>query len=246
MRVLRRTATALSGSICLLVPAAVGVPQAGAEAGCTVNHSERQICGAGAVKTSVGSTAALTLAQYEDLSRCSFPAPASELGNNGNYVVAKVIVEWGDGTPAGTGTATTGATCAGSDEGDETGETEPVTASHSYAKPGTYSVSVSIVYQRGAGNTGTHCATATGATSYDVLTNCIALGAPVTTTVTVAPKRVKVPNLKGKTLKQVKTLLARAHLKLGHVTHRGGHVSRQTPRAGTSAASGAAVSVILH
>ncbi len=235
----------------IVVSAALGLlavlaPGVGAQAGCAVNHAERQICGAEATTATAGASATLTVADYEDLSRCSFAAPASEPGNNGNYVVADVIVNWGDGTAAGTGTAATGTSCAGTEEGNETGETEPVTASHTYAKPGTYSVSVSIIYQRGSGDSGTHCATATGSASYEALTNCIALGAPVTTTVTVAQKRVKVPSLKGKTLRQARLLLAKAHLKLGRVTRRGGRVSRQTPRAGSTAPAGTAVSVVLH
>ncbi len=239
-------ATICAAGLCAL--AGVASAATSGSAGCTLSHSETQLCGAATTKVTAGKAATITLATYEDLSKCNFAPPPGEPGNNGNYVAASVIVNWGDGTASAPGAASAGPSCTGTEEGNETGEPEPVTGVHSYKKAGTYTVSVSLIYQRGSGNSGTHCATATGGTVYDVLTNCIALGAPVTATVVVGAEAVKVPNLKGRTINQVRVLLSKAHLKLGRVTRHGAranHVTRQSPGSGRTTPAGTSVSVIL-
>ncbi len=77
---------------------------------------------------------------------------------------------------------------------------------------------------------------------------------PVTPPVTPATAKCKVPNLKGKTVSQVKTILKKAHCKLGKVTKakapkkakaKKGRVFKQSPAAGAKKPSGTKVSVVL-
>jgi hypothetical protein len=140
-------------------------------------------------KIKASKSARVTVARYSDFSRCNLPAPGGEPGQNSNYVVASVTINWGDGTRATSGVAHTGKKCPGSDALTP-GANEPVTGRHRYARPGTYQVSVSLTYVRGKTNTFQNCAKAThGSTSYSNLTNCIALNAPVTSIGVVGAKR---------------------------------------------------------
>ena len=240
----------LSCLVAVLGTAAVtGAAGASAEgSACTLNHSERQICAAAPITAAAASAATVTVASYEDLSSCSFAAPAGEPGNNGRYTVASVSINWGDGTPATSGSAVTGSSCGGTEEGDEVGQPEPVTGTHTFAKPGAYRVTVTVIYVRASGNTYPNCATASGAQVYNVLTNCIALGAPVTTMAVVRAAGVKVPKLIGKTLGQARKALTTAHLKLGRVTRRGRarRVIRQSLRAGQLVNEGSSVTIVLR
>lgn len=130
-------------------------------------------------KATAGNASRVVVARYSDFSHCDLPAPSGEPGQNNHYVVASVTINWGDGTHATSGVAHTGTTCPGTDS-TTPGENEPVTGVHRYKKKGTYTVSVSLTYVRGTGNTYQNCATATpNDTTYNNLTNCIALNAPV-------------------------------------------------------------------
>jgi hypothetical protein len=173
-------------SLCLLT-SAVAVFDAGASgassqprtlvAACTLTYNTAQICpvefGARA-----GRTQTFEVATYEDLSNCNFPPPGSEPGLNGRYTVAKVSINWGDGSPVTGGVAHIGTTCTGTEAINETGQKERITGVHRYHRSGTFHLVVSITYVRGAGNTYPNCASATGGTVSNSTTNCIALRAP--------------------------------------------------------------------
>lgn len=147
---------------------------------CTLSGTGHiQICPV-TFKATAGKSSRVVVARYSDFSHCDFPAPSSEPGANQNYVVASVTINWGDGSRSTSGIAHTGTTCPGNDSAyTNAGENEPVTGVHRYKKKGTYTVSVSLTYVRGTGDTYQNCATATaGDTTYNNLANCIALGAP--------------------------------------------------------------------
>ncbi|HLH13586.1 MAG TPA: hypothetical protein VKV16_02270 [Solirubrobacteraceae bacterium] len=169
------------------------VPAASANAptvpACTLSGTGHiQICPV-VLKATAGKTAHVIVARYADFSHCDLPAPAGEPGQNSNYDVASVTINWGDGSRSTSGTAHTGTTCPGTDS-TTPGENEPVTGVHRYRKRGRYTVTVSITYVRGATNTFANCATATPHdTTYDALTNCIALNAPVRSVATVVKAR---------------------------------------------------------
>jgi hypothetical protein len=126
-----------------------------------------------------GTKANVVVARYSDLSRCNITPPAGYPGNDGNYVVALIRINWGDDTPATSGVAHTGKTCPGTSISAPYGAKETITGVHRYAKSGTYRVSVSITYRRGKGNTYKNCAKVMSAGGRSV-TNCIGEGAPVT------------------------------------------------------------------
>lgn len=160
----------------LVLIAATAAPPAGAaadSAGCALTHTH-QICGT--TTTAAAGSSSFTVASYEDLSSCNFSAPTSgqDQGNNGNYVVASVTIDWGDGTTS-QGTANTGGACAGTSIYDETGSTQTVVGSHAYKTAGQHTVTVSLAYLRGAGNTNGNCTSP-----------CTAFGSPVTSTVTTS------------------------------------------------------------
>jgi hypothetical protein len=143
-----------------------GVPK------CTISGTPQiQICPTGQI-------------QY---SNCNVTPTSDAPGENQHYVVSSVTINWGDGTRATSGTAKRGTTCPES-AGTETnpGEREPIIGVHRYRKKGTYSVSVSLTYVRGSGNTYGNCVSATpGDTTYNASTNCISFGAPVTSVASV-------------------------------------------------------------
>jgi hypothetical protein len=123
-----------------------------------------------------------TVARYSDFSNCNFPAPSSEPGDNGNYVVGRVRINWGDGTRATAGIGHRGTSCAGTSVLDAPGEVEVVTGTHKYKKPGTYHLSVLLIYKAGPGDTYENCATVTGSSTYNMLNNCVALGGVTSST----------------------------------------------------------------
>ena len=140
-------------------------------------------------KATAGKSSRVVVARYGDFSHCNFAPPANEPGQNTKYTVASVTINWGDGTRPTSGVAHTGTACPGTDS-TTPGEIEPVTGVHRYKTKGTYTVSVSITYVRGTGNTYQNCATATaGDTTYNSLTNCIALNAPVKSVGSVSKKQ---------------------------------------------------------
>jgi hypothetical protein len=174
----------------LSVAAAVGI-SGGASAGaseakavvpaCSPNYptTDTQICPA-VFTARAGKSATFVVAKYADFSSCNFPAPASEPGDNGRYVVAKISIKWGDGTAATSGVAHRGSPCTGTNVLNSSGVAESITGVHRYKSRGTYHLSVTIIYRRGAGDTFQNCAKVTGVSKpYSDLTNCIALGAPV-------------------------------------------------------------------
>jgi len=168
---------------------AIAAPATAAR-GCTLSVGTTQICPVSFTVTS-GKSAKYVVAMYEDHSSCDFAPPPSAAGNNGNYVVASLTINWGDGTPSTSGVAERGRGCPGTSVLDSTGVSEPITGVHDYKKAGSYTVSVSITYRRGSGNTYMNCATATPRdTVYNKQANCIALGAPARSVGTVggAPK----------------------------------------------------------
>jgi hypothetical protein len=126
-----------------------------------------------------GTKANVVVARYSDLSRCNITPPAGYPGNDGNYVVALITINWGDDTPATSGVAHTGKTCPGTSISAPYGTAETITGVHRYAKSGTYRVSVSITYRRGKGNTYKNCAKVRPGGTRSV-TNCIGEGSPVT------------------------------------------------------------------
>ena len=159
--------------------------RATAAGACALDVGTTQICPVRFTVTA-GKSAKYVVAMYEDLSSCDFAPPASEPGDNGNYVVASLTINWGDGTPSTSGVAERGRGCPGASVLDSSGVSEPITGVHDYKKAGSHTVSVSITYRRGSGNTYTNCATATpGDTVYNKRTNCIALGAPAKSVGTV-------------------------------------------------------------
>jgi hypothetical protein len=139
--------------------------------------TQTQICSV-AFGARAGKLMTDVVAKYADYSNCNFPAPASEPGENDQYVVAKVSIAWGDGSAASTGVAHRGTSCPGTSVLNSPGEIESVTGVHRYEKPGTFHVTVTIIYLRGAGDTYQNCASVTGAQTYNAITNCIALAAP--------------------------------------------------------------------
>jgi hypothetical protein len=70
------------------------------------------------------------VAKYADYSNCNFPAPASEPGENGRHLVAKVSIRWGDGSAATSGVAHRGTSCPGTSVLNSPGEIESVTGVH--------------------------------------------------------------------------------------------------------------------
>lgn len=169
----------------VVLGAGVAVPSSALaqSSGCSVKGgANTQICAA-SFDATAGTPSHYAVAQYADFSNCNFPPPGNEPGNNGNYTVAEVAINWGDGTPPTSGTAVTGTTCPAASRF----ESEPIEGTHDYQTSGTYAVSVSITYVRGDGDTFENCATWTpGDTTYNHLTNCIGIGAPVQSTATVA------------------------------------------------------------
>jgi hypothetical protein len=171
--------------------AAVAIPIATAAtpqvAPCTLTGvGHVQICPV-TFRATAGKSSRVTVATYADFSHCNLPAPSNEPGENQNYVVASVTINWGDHTRPTSGVAHTGTGCVPNDSPDtDAGISEPVTGVHRYKKKGTYRVSVSLIYLRGTGNTYANCAKATpGDTTYNNLTNCVALNAPVASVGTV-------------------------------------------------------------
>ena len=153
----------------------------GGAANCPQSNNP-EIC-ARSFTATVGTVGTFVVAEYADYSNCNQTPPPTNPGNNGRYTVASVTINWGDGTPPTSGTARTGTTCPST---FGSGETEPIEGTHDYQQSGTYTVSVSLTYVRGSGNTFPNCATWTpGDTTYNNLTNCIAIGAPVQSTATV-------------------------------------------------------------
>jgi hypothetical protein len=141
--------------------------------------STTQICPV-EFKAAAGKTTTVVVARYEDLSHCNVPAPASEPGANGNYVVRFVSINWGDGTRATSGTAKTAMGCRGTSVLNSRGTPANITGTHTYKKPGNYTVLVTIIYVTGAGDTYKNCQASKyhpGDSVYS-LTNCIALKAP--------------------------------------------------------------------
>jgi hypothetical protein len=130
-------------------------------------------------KSTAGESSRVVVARYSDFSHCNLPGPSGEVGQNTHYVVASVTINWGDGTPPTSGVAHTGTACPGADS-TTPGENEPVTGVPRYKKKGTFFVTVTLTYVRGSGNTFENCASSTpGDATYNNLTNCIALNAPV-------------------------------------------------------------------
>jgi hypothetical protein len=169
--------------ISLVVALAVLVaPAASAAAGvpsCTLDVSTTQICPV-EFKATAGKATTVIVARYEDLSHCNFPAPANEPGDNGNYVVRFVSINWGDGTRTSSGTAETAPGCPGTTVLNSRGVPANIAGKHTYKKPGNYTVLVTIIYVTGAGDTYKNCLASKyhpGDSVYS-LTNCIALKAP--------------------------------------------------------------------
>jgi len=164
---------ALAGLLCSGVSAGTtGLPA------CRLDVSTTQICPT-SFRATAGKSATVVVARYEDHSHCNFAPPANYPGDNGNYIVASVSINWGDRTPATSGVAHKGSGCPGTSVSNSKGATEPITGIHRYKKSGTYAVLVSITYVRGSGDTYKNCARQTrGDTVYNALTNCIALKSP--------------------------------------------------------------------
>jgi hypothetical protein len=182
-------------AVSVLAAASVAIPVAASAATpriarCALSGTGHiQICPV-SFKAVAGKSAHVVVARYADFSGCNLPAPSNEPGENQNYVVASVTINWGDHTRTTSGIAHTGKGCIPTDSPDtDPGLNEPVTGVHRYKKMGTYRVSVSLTYVRGKGDTYPNCASATrGDTVYNHLTNCIALNAPVAS-VAVVKKR---------------------------------------------------------
>jgi hypothetical protein len=173
-------------SLCFLTGATVvfdtGVVSASTQphtlvAPCTLTYNTAQICPV-QFAARAGRNQRFIVATYEDLSNCNFAPPSAEPGLNGQYTVAKVSINWGDGTAITGGVAQVGTTCNGTMATNETGQVERITGVHRYRRAGTFHLQVSIIYVRGAGNTFENCASATGGTVSNSLTNCIAIRAP--------------------------------------------------------------------
>ena len=186
---MRRFAWIIGGAASLATIICASAGAATQVASCTLSGAGHvQICPV-AFKATAGKATHVVVARYADFSNCSLPAPSSEPGLNYNYVVASVTINWGDGTRPTKGVAKTGTTCPAPDPYPD-GQNEPVYGTHRYNKRGTYTVSVSLTYIRGTGDTFENCATATpGSTVYSNLTNCIALNAPVSSIGVVKKKR---------------------------------------------------------
>lgn len=144
---------------------------------CSVDYNTTQICPV-AFTATVGKSQTITVAKYEDLSNCDFAPPSADPGLNGRYTVALVSINWGDGTATTRGIAHVGTTCAGTSALGEMGESEKITGVHRYRHSGTFHLKVTIIYMRGVGDTYPNCATVSGRTVYNNLSNCIALKAP--------------------------------------------------------------------
>jgi hypothetical protein len=171
-------------SIAVVVGTSAAAPH---RSSCTLTGAGHvQICPV-SFKATAGKSQSIVVARYADLSHCNRPAPSSEPRENYNYVVKYVTIHWGDRTRSTSGVAHTGHGCPGSPYPD--GVNEPVTGVHRYRNAGTYDVSVTLTYVRGSGDTYQNCATAKrGDTTYNNISNCIALNAPVTSTGIVAKK----------------------------------------------------------
>lgn len=179
-------AALLLAALVAIPGSALGAPHAPA---CTLSGvGHVQICPV-TFRAIAGKASKVVVARYSDFSNCNLPAPAGEPGQNTKYVVASVSINWGDGTRPTSGVAHTGTTCPGTDS-TTPGQPEPVTGVHRYKKKGTYTVSVTLTYVAGSGNTYQNCAKSTpGDTTYNNLTNCIALNAPVGSIGIVKKKR---------------------------------------------------------
>jgi hypothetical protein len=151
---------------------------------CSLDYNTTQICPV-AFSATAGKSQTFTVAKYEDLSNCNFVPPSADPGLNGRYTVAKVSINWGDGSAVTRGVAHLGTTCAGSSVAGETGQTEKVTGVHRFRHAGTFHLRVTVIYLRGAGDTYSNCGTAVGGTVYNRLSNCIALKAPAKSVVVV-------------------------------------------------------------
>lgn len=170
-----------------LVMGAVGVFDAGASgasrqshslvAACTLTYNTAQICPV-EFAARAGRTQTLIVATYEDLSNCNFPPPGSDPGLNGQYRVAKITVNWGDGSRVTGGVAHVGTTCTGTSAINETGQIERITGVHRYRRTGIFHLTVSIIYVRGTGNTYPNCTSVTGGTVHNSVSNCVAIAAP--------------------------------------------------------------------
>ena len=181
-----RRLTLPAGLVVLAIAAAVATPGAPAarRAACVLDVTTTQICPVtfGAV---AGKQASFTVAKYEDHSRCNFPPPAGYPGNNGNYRVAWISIDWGDGTKPTSGIAHIGGTCPGTSALDSAGATAAITGTHRYARAGRYHLSVYIKYVRGPGDTYRNCARITPNSLVYGIDNCIALKAPARSTAIV-------------------------------------------------------------
>jgi hypothetical protein len=142
-----------------------------------LTYNTAQICPV-AFGARAGRTQTFEVATYEDLSNCNFAPPSSEPGLNGRYTVAKISINWGDGSRVTGGVAHVGTTCTGTVATNETGQIERITGVHRYHRAGTFHLTVSIIYVRGAGDTYPNCASATGGPVSNSTTNCIALRSP--------------------------------------------------------------------
>ena len=152
---------------------------------CQVDHAHVQMCPAVLDTARVHKHLHVTVARYEDVSACHFAPNSDAPGDNGRYVARDVRVNWGDGTNTTKALAKTGHRCHGTTNDNETGEVEPVIGKHIYKKRGSYRVTAYLVYLRGSGNTYQNCRKVTGGPKYNVITNCVAFGAPVSSKIKV-------------------------------------------------------------
>lgn len=186
---MRRLAWIIASAAALATVSYASAAAAPRVASCKISGAGHvQICPV-AFKAIAGTAAHVVVARYGDFSNCNLPAPSSEPGENFNYVVSSVTINWGDGTRPTKGVAKTGTRCPPADPYPD-GQVEPIYGTHRYKKRGTYTVSVSLTYVRGSGNTFANCATSTpGSTVYSNLTNCIALKAPASSIGVIKKKR---------------------------------------------------------
>lgn len=178
----KRTSTivvAAFGAAVLCLGALTAGAWASALAPCTLDVSTTQICPVH-VTAKKGKLARVVVAKYEDHSNCDFPAPANAPGDNGNYVVKSVSINWGDRTRKTIGVAHRGTACPGTSVLDSPGEPEPITGTHRYRKSGTYTVRVTLVYVAGPGDTYVNCQSSAYKPGpiYSNISNCIALKSP--------------------------------------------------------------------
>jgi hypothetical protein len=135
-----------------------------------------QICGMTA-NAKDGKTP-IVVAYYQDLSHCNFPPPDEFPGDNGNYIVSSVSIQWGDGTSS-KGVAKKGGQCLSFLEGSA----QPITGTHAYKKAGTYRATVSLKYVRGPGNTYKNCPRGDP---------CEAAGGPVTSVIESGASKLRI------------------------------------------------------